>query len=247
MLKSDGVILEYKNALGETLTYKTVMTTVQEKKEADADPEVTQNQMEIIMDQTVVKLQGTTADINMHIVGGFIERNGKIEDLPFAGQVIETTMESSGKLTKTSINTGINQPVFPKGLTRIGFSWQENRSMLIPINNQEKNINLCYNYTLSELTHERNYEVAVIDINVPEVSVDIGDNIKYSIGIQGRTLFAHRAGRMVSSHVCTDTRVNIPSAQLSLNTKVNIDTHLQHVDSPVPETPEVEEHFIIGF
>jgi len=247
MLKSDGVILEYKNALGETLTYKTVMTTVQKKQEADAAPEETQSKMEIVMDQTVVKLQGTTADINMRISEGSIERNGEITELPFVGKVVETTMESNGKITRVSLNTGINQPTFPKGLIRIGYSWQENREMKIPVNDQEINVSLCYNYTLSELTHERNYEVAVIDINVPEVSVKLDDSIKYSISIDGRTLFAHRAGRMLSSHVHTKTLVNIPSIQVDLNTDVTVDTTLVHVDSPVPEAPEIEENFLIGF
>lgn len=247
MLKSDGVILEYKNALGETLTYKTVMTTVQNKQEADAAPEVTQSKMEIVMDQTVVKLQGTTADINMRISEGSIERNGEVTDLPFAGKVIETTMESNGKITRTSINTGINQPTFPKGLTRIGYSWKENREMKIPVNEREINVSLCYTYTLTELTHERNYEVAVIDINVPAVSVELENDIKYAISIKGRTLFAHRAGRMLSSHVSTETSVNIPSIRVNVNTNVTIDTTLLHVDSPVPETPEIEENFLIGF
>lgn len=247
MLKSDGVILEYKNALGETLTYKTVMTTVQRKQEADAAPQETQSKMEIIMDQTVVKLQGTTADINMRISEGSIERNGEITELPFVGKVIETTMESNGKITRVSLNTGINQPSFPKGLTRIGYSWQETHKMNIPVKEREINVTLCYNYTLSELTHERNYEVAVIDINAPQVSVKLEDDATYSISAEGRTLFAHRAGRLVSSHVHTKTSVNVPSLQTSIDTDAIIDTTLLHVDSPVPETPEIEENFLIGF
>lgn len=246
MLHTDGVILEYKNAVDETLTYKTVMNTIQKTEEADKPESVSHSRMEMILDQKVVKVKGKTADIDMRINDGSIERDGQYYELPSVGQIIHTTMEDNGKIISSSLNSGMNQPSFPRGLIRIGDTWTENHNIEVPLdNNQVKTIVLHYTYTLAELTHEKNYDVAVINITAPEVKTELQQGINQTIQVSGRTLFAHRAGRLVSSSISTKTIIE--ASGLTLNTDVTIDVTLQNVDSPVEETPEIEQNFLIGF
>jgi hypothetical protein len=67
-----------------------------------------------------------------------------------------------------------------------------------------------------------------------------------TIRAEGRTLFAHNAGRLVSSHVVTN--IMIAAENLELKLDLTTDMELIKVNSPIMEeaTPMAEESFIIG-
>ena len=246
MLNTQGVILEYKNVTGETLTYKTVMDTTQKMTEGGKTAEAGQVHVEMFLTQKTTKVDGNTADVEMCITGGYVERNAERSDLPTAGQKIDMVMDKSGKILRSSLDTSMSQPTFPKGALQVGQTWDEKSTMQIPLGEpgKTKELTLEYHYKLAALTHEEGYEVAVIEANAGPETCELQEGVTQTIRVEGRTLFAYQAGRLVSSKVRTHTVVKAPD--LNVETDHVIHISLDKVDSPLLETPSlVEESYII--
>lgn len=247
MLNTEGVFLEYKAATGEVLSYQTIMHSKQKTEENNEEISNTDVVMEMATDQKVTKVSGSTFDVDVNITDGFIERNNQRLPLPTIGQTIGMTVEKTGRITRSTVNANINQPVFPSGLQQVGASWTEVKPLEIPLGDkgQSVTLDLKFEHKLVALDTEQNYDVAIIETTAGPMSADIKDSISQSVQVKARTAFAYRAGQMVSSHLESKTIVKAPD--LVLTSVHTIDTVLKSSNSPVIDTPSIADStFIIG-
>lgn len=247
MLNTEGVFLEYKAATGEVLSYQTVMHSRQKTEENNEEISDTDVVMEMTTDQKVTKVSGNTFDVDVNVTDGFIERNNRRIPLPTIGQTIGMTVEKTGRITRSTVNANINQPVFPSGLQQVGSTWTEVKPLEIPLGEkgQAMTIDLRFEHKLVSLEVEQNYDVAIIETSAGPVSADIKDGISQSVQVKARTAFAYRAGQMVSSHLESKTVVKAPD--LALTSVHTIDTVLKSSSSPLIDTPNLAQSaFIIG-
>lgn len=247
MLNTEGVFLEYKAATGEVLSYQTVMHSRQKTEENNEEISDTDVVMEMTTDQKVTKVSGNTFDVDVNVTDGFIERNNQRIPLPTIGQTIGMTVEKTGRITRSTVNANINQPVFPSGLQQVGSTWTEVKPLEIPLGEkgQAMTIDLRFEHKLVSLEVEQNYDVAIIETSAGPVSADIKDGISQSVQVKARTAFAYRAGQMVSSHLESKTVVKAPD--LALTSVHTIDTVLKSSSSPLIDTPNLAQSaFIIG-
>ncbi|MCR4784388.1 MAG: hypothetical protein K6A35_07715 [bacterium] len=248
MLANEGVILEYKAATGEVLTYKTVADVIQTKNEAGQEFNGPNSRIEMVIEQRVTKVSGQNIDLDLCITDGSVDNGEQKTPLGTVGQVIKTTIDRSGRTLKSSLDNNMKQPSFPSGLVKIGTTWQETNPLSVPIGDsgQTTQANMEFTFKLVGLEHAQNYEVAVIESTAPAVSINIGEGVTETIRAEGRTLFAHNAGRLVSSHVVTN--IMIAAENLELKLDLTTDMELIKVNSPIMEeaTPMAEESFIIG-
>ncbi len=249
MLNQDSITLEYKNTPGEILTYTSTVNSNQSMKEGDHPAQESSSVMTMVMEQKTIAVKGELIDLEMIIPQGEIKRGQDTMPLPNAGQKIGITMKKSGDIVKTTLASPFSQPSFPSKSLKAGDSWELKNNMDIPIgeNGQKKSIVLNYRYTLTGFERIKGYEAAVIDIVCPAVKTEIDEEIKQSISASGKTYFAHREGRLISSSVTTHTDIVAPGA--SITTDITVEIELTDAKSPSFGTSSVsggEEQFIIG-
>ncbi|MCR5662540.1 MAG: hypothetical protein K6G50_10525 [bacterium] len=249
MLHQDSITIEYKNTPGEILTYSSTVNSTQSMKEGDHPAQESSSVMTMVMEQKTIAVKGELIDLEMIIPEGEIKRGQDTMPLPNAGQKIGITMKKNGDIVKTTLASPFSQPKFPSKSLKAGDSWDLKNQMEIPIgeNGQKKSLVLNYRYTLTGFERVKGYEAAVIDVICPEVTTQIDDEIKQSISASGKTYFAHREGRLISSSVTTHTDIVAPGA--SITTDITVDIELTDAKSPSFGTASVsggEEQFLIG-
>jgi hypothetical protein len=253
MLQGQPITLEYKMSPGEVLEYHTQVDSEQSLKEEGQYEATIRSVLEMTMEQKVLNVTDGLAKIDVTIQEGKILREGETMELPAVGQTIQITMKRNGDIVKTSVDFPFSQPAFPERVLKVNDKWTGDSQMDIPLmdeNGQQagtKSVTLTYHYTLAGFDRVAGYDVALIQVECPQTSIEVQPEVNQSIVASGKTFFAHREGRLIKSNVETRTRITAPGAEVSTHIKVAVD--LVNTPAPTGSIPNVgggDEHFIIG-
>lgn len=248
MLQGDCITLEYKMANGELLKYRSTIESHQHiTEEGEADLE-SQSHLEMVMEQAVKSSKNELYQIEITITEGEISRDGEKMPMPNVGQKIGMSMKKSGDIVATTVDSSFSQPSFPVKALAIGETWTAPSTIEVPLaDGGKKSATLNYVYKFSALDRAKGYEVAVIDITCPPTKITFDPEITQTITATGKTLFAHREGRLVSSLVETKTTVEAPGAAVTNNLQVKVE--LMEATQPsfgATTTQGTDEQYIIG-
>lgn len=230
MLGESSIVLAYEMKPGEKLRYKTEVFSEQSVKEDGQAPQEFTSKIEMTMVQEGKKVgPDGSMEVEVSIVEGTIEREGQSANLPTVGQVITIVMKKNGEIVRTSVSFPFSQPAFPEKQLKINDSWTADSQMDIPLFDDEgkeagtKKANLTYYYTLGGVEQQRGYEVAVINVNCPETTIELTEDTTQSISATGTTYFSHTSGRLVKSQVSTKTEIKAPSSRVGTKIKVVVE------------------------
>lgn len=252
MLQGDTITLEYKMTPGEVLRYRTQVDSEQGLKEEGQAEQVNRSVLEMTMEQRVLEVRGAESTVEVTIQEGRIRRDDQAMDLPSVGQKIGITMKKNGDIVRTTVDFPFSQPAFPERTLRIGDKWTGDSKMDIPLTDAEGNqtgskaVTLTYHYTLTGRERVGAYDAAVIQVECPKTSIEIQPGVEQSIVAKGKTLFAHREGRLVRSNVETVTKITAPGAEVRTHIQVAVD--LMEATPASGSEPSLggDEQFIIG-
>lgn len=245
MLQNDGILLEFKAAVGEILYYKTVMDIRQIVNDEEPSAEMNTH-IEMNIEQRVVKAENGTFDIDMYIADGFTQRGAEKAPLGTIGQTISTTIDRTGKTLRSSVGDGSAQPSYPAHAVQIGDTWKNVNHLSIPIgeNGQTQEADLEHTYKLIGTEQRLGYQTAVIESHSPGITLEIQHDAVQTIGTNSRILFAYNEGRLVQSSVKTITAIKAQGE--SVTTETTIVTTLEKADSPVLEGGVGQDAFLIS-
>lgn len=226
----ETIVLAYEMKPGEKLRYKTEVFSEQSVQEEGQPAQGFSSKMDMTMVQEGKKVNPDgSMEVDVTIVDGTIEREGKVAQIPTVGQTITIVMKRSGEIVRTSVNFPFSQPAFPEKQLSVNDSWTGDSQMDIPLFDDDgnqtgtKKADLTYHYTLGGLEQSRGYDVAVINVNCPETSFDLAEDTTQTIIASGVTHFSHKSGRLVKSQVSTTTEIKAPTAVVGTKIKVVVE------------------------
>ena len=250
MFSNNSTALEYKMSPGELLRYRSTVSSQQTIKEEGQEPQKMGSSLEIVMGQAVRAVHNGVADIDVTIESGSITHDQDELPLDTVGQKISMQMKRNGDVVSTSVDFPFSQPSFPERPLKPGDTWNNTNKMNVPIgeNGETKSVDLVYKYTLTKFDHINGYDVAVINITCPPVTIDLQPDARQTIQAEGCTNFAHAQGRLVSSTVHTHTEVDVPETSITTDIRVSVELldASNTSDSNANTFGQSDELFIIG-
>lgn len=226
----ETIVLAYDMKVGEKLRYKTEVFSEQSVQEEGQPSQGFSSKMDMVMVQEGKNVMPNgDMEVDVTIVDGTIERDGQTTQIPTVGQTITIVMKRSGEIVRTSVSFPFSQPAFPERQLKVNDTWTGDSQMDIPLFDDEgnqsgtKKADLTYHYTLGGLEQSRGYEVAVINVSCPETSFDLTEDTVQKITATGVTHFSHKKGRLIKSHVSTNTEIKAPSAVVGTKIKVVVE------------------------
>lgn len=217
---ADTITLEYRGKKGDTQKYKTLVHSVQTLKEKGNTSEA-KNTIEIIMTQTI---QDTDKDgnivVDVIIEQGKVKKDGEETTLPNVGQKITMKMKKTGEVLETTSPVDFSQPAFPEGPKKIKDRWDSISE--IKVQDRPEPIKLNYKYILWDILKHKNYDCAEIKVSCPETTVELQPGVNQTISATGSTHFAHKNGFLIDSEIETQTLIEIPTEDMSINTRIRV-------------------------
>jgi hypothetical protein len=199
--REDPLYLEYRFRHGETLRYTATVASEQIlKDEGRVVGRQSYDARLDVLEKAFITPEGNI-ELAMTMESAYVTMDGERRTLPSQGKTLTMEMTKKGEIIRSDSDVPLSQVPFPEEPVAPGARW-EGRSFF-PVPEQTKPHGVTYLYTYMGRCPMHGYECAELHVSLKDDALDLGDDLRQHLTIDGVSYFAPREGRLIASRVKT--------------------------------------------